>query len=335
MAQQVRGPYFDELRTGDVFDSAPAVTLTSGLQAAHDAVVGNRLRILRDHRLAYAVAHRRRLASPSLVTDLSIGHSTIATQNVRANVFYRGLHLQRLPALGDTLRTTTTVAGLRRNSTRPDRAPTGLAALHIVTVDQDDRPVLDFWRGAMLPVSPGGPDDGPREDLDAIGRARRDSPAASVSGWDLAAFRSAAPGTHFSDLSVSQTWEVGGADVVSSAPELARLTGNVAAVHHHAAAAGGRRLVYGGHTIGLAFHQVTRALPNVVTVAGWESCDHLAPVHEDDALTSTISVEDLAPFGDGGGLACLRVAVEAVPSSASAGAPATRVLDWRVGVVLA
>lgn len=335
MAQQVQGPYFDDLRTGDVFDSAPAVTLTSGLQAAHDAVVGNRLRISRDHRLADAVAHRGRLASPSLVTDISIGHSTVATQNVKANVFYRGLHLQHLPSLGDTLRTTTTVAGLRRNSTRPDRAPTGLAALHIVTVDQDDRPVLDYWRCAMLPVSAGGPDAGQRDDLDAIGRGRRDSAATSVSGWDLAAFRSATPGTHFSDLSVGTTWEVGSADVVSSGPELARLTGNVAAVHHHAAAAGGRRLVYGGHTIGLAFHQLTRALPNVVTVAGWDSCDHLAPVHEDDALTSTITVEDLEPFGDGGGLARLRVAVDAVPSSAPAGTRPTRVLDWHVGCVFA
>ena len=41
-------------------------------------------------------------------------------------------------------------------------------------------------------------------------------------------------------------------DVVSSAPELARLTLNIAATHHDSRV-GGRRLVYGGHTIGLAW----------------------------------------------------------------------------------
>src|SRR6202034_154238 len=55
-----------------------------------------------------------------------------------------------------------------------------------------------------------------------------------------------------------QTWVVPGGDVVSSAPELARLTLNVAMVHHDASAAGGQRLVYGGHAIGLALAQAAR-----------------------------------------------------------------------------
>src|ERR671914_512670 len=91
----------------------------------------------------------------------------------------------------------------------------------------------------------------------------------------------------------------------SSAPELARLAGNIAAVHHDAASAGGSRLVYGGHTIGLALHQVSRAMPAVVTVLGWESCDHLAPVHEGDALESVIEVTSAEPVPTGGGLVSL------------------------------
>ena len=51
--------------------------------------------------------------------------------------------------------------------------------------------------------------------------------------------------------------------MVSSAPELARLTLNIAMVHHDAAASAGGRLVYGGHTIGIAAAQATRALPNL------------------------------------------------------------------------
>ena len=65
-------------------------------------------------------------------------------------------------------------------------------------------------------------------------------------------------------------------DVVSSAPELARLSLNIAATHHDERVAG-QRLVYGGHTIGLAPAQATRALPNLVTVVSWDSCDHTGP----------------------------------------------------------
>jgi acyl dehydratase len=119
--------------------------------------------------------------------------------------------------------------------------------------------------------------------------------------------------------------EVAGRDVVSSAPELARLTLNVAQVHHDAGAAGGTRLVYGGHTIGLALSQAARALPRLVTVLGWHSCDHLAPVHEGDTLHSTLEVESLAPRAPG--------AVAGLRSRVFAGSQ--QVLDWRFVALLA
>ena len=49
--------------------------------------------------------------------------------------------------------------------------------------------------------------------------------------------------------------------------------------------------MYGGHTIGLALAQASRLLPNLVTVLGWESCDHTGPVHEGDTLYSELHVE--------------------------------------------
>ena len=112
------------------------------------------------------------------------------------------------------------------------------------------------------------------------------------------------------------------ADVVSSAPELARLTLNVAAIHHDSRA-GGRRLVYGGHTIGLALAQASRLLPNLVTVLGWESCDHTGPVHEGDTLGSELHVEPPNR--------CLTAAAHpAAAVTGQRGAEDERpVLDWR------
>jgi len=328
----VRGPYFDELTVGQCFADVPSVTLTDGMAATHRAILGNRLRLSLDHGLAVEVTGQDSVAPPGLVWDVSIGQSTSVTQHVKANLFYRGLCFRRLPAIGDTLRTVTTVAGLRENSRRPGRAATGMAALHIVTTDQHDRPVLDYWRCAMLPLSNDDAPSGPADDLDAVGSTPTLADlGAAVGHWNLARFRERVAGEHFGDLAVGRTWLVEGADVVSSAPELARLTGNVAAVHHDAASAGGRRLVYGGHTIGLALHQATRAIPAMVTVVGWHGCDHLGPVHEDDTVLSRVAVEGLDPLPNGGGLAHLRVTVDATAS----GGERSPVLDWRLSAVMA
>ena len=109
------------------------------------------------------------IASPSLVWDVAIGQSTLVTQHVKANLFYRGLAFHRAPRLGDTLRTSTRVVALRQNQPREGRAPTGLAVLRISTADQERRPVLDFWRCAMLPLRDGTGQTGHADELDPAG----------------------------------------------------------------------------------------------------------------------------------------------------------------------
>ncbi len=169
------GPYFDDLSIGQVFDWAPAMTLSSGLAAAHQAIVGDRLRLALDAVLCTAVTGvPGPLAHPALVCDVAIGQSTLVTQRVKANLFYRGLTFHRFPVIGDTIYTRTEVVGLRANSLKPGRAPTGMAALRMITIDQADRLVLDFYRCAMLPASPDwrpakDGSDPPGDDLSAIG----------------------------------------------------------------------------------------------------------------------------------------------------------------------
>ncbi len=320
----VGGPYFDDLFVGQVFDAAPAVTLTDGLAATHQSILGDRFRLPLDRHLSIAVAGGA-LAHAGLVTDLAIGQSTLVTHHVKANLFYRGLRFHRFPFVGDTLYTTTEVVGLKENSAKPGRRPTGLAALRMNTVDQDGETVLDFYRCAMLPLSE-NPD--PRrplhtDDLSAIGP--QDSGTWSApDNWDLALYRTRVPGAHF-DPSLAGTVLRSSGDVVSGAPELARLTLNIAATHHDERVGEAGRLVYGGHTIGLALAQVSRALPDLVTVLGWHSCDHTGPVHEGDTLTSDLHVESAEPLPQGGGVLTLRSTVSAHRRD---GAPAP-VLDWR------
>lgn len=325
------GPYFDELAVGQEFAGAPGVTLTGGLAAARQAIIGDRLALSLDHALCREVTGGGPLAPPGLVWDVAIGQSTVVTQHVKANLFYRGLVFRRLPCLGDTLRTTTRVVALRQNRAREGRAATGLAALRITTIDQDARPVLDFWRCAMLPLRDPAAQTGHADDLDAVGQDMVPADyAVPVNGWRLGAFTArCADGPRPADLKPGMTWEVAGGDVVSGAPELARLSVNIAAVHHDAAAAGGQRLVYGGHTIGLALAQAARALPSLVTVTGWHGCDHLAPVREGDTLRSSVAVERVDDLPGGAGLVHLRSLVRA-----DGGQPGD-VLDWRYVAVVA
>jgi acyl dehydratase len=329
---EIGGPFFEDLQVGDLLESAPALTLTDGHAALHQAIVGGRLRLALDATLSRAVmGSPAPVAHPGLVCDVAVGQSTLVTQRVIANLFYRGLVLRRAPVIGDTLRTTTEVVALRQNRARPGRAATGLAVLRIHTVDQEGRPVLDFWRCAMLPLRDPDGATGHDGDLDAI-PSELDPVAlrGAVDGWDLAAFRAAVPGPHGEELAPGARWTLEGGDVVSAAPELARLSLNIAAAHHDASGSGGRRLVYGGHTIGLAAAQATRALPNLVTIVAWHGCDHVGPVSEGDTLVSELELERLEPLATGGSLVHLRSRVRA-----RRGTEQADVLDWRFVAVMA
>lgn len=320
--QPVSGPDFDDLVVGHVFDAAPSMTLTDGAAAVHQSILGDRLRLALDAQLAYVVTGATAaLAHPALVCDIAIGQSTLATQRVKANLFYRGLRFHRFPVIGDSLFTRTEVVGLKQNSAKPGRAPAGLAALRMTTVDHIGRLVLDFYRCAMLPLSDGAADTGHADDQSAIGTDETPTPDPTAE-WDADAYRAKVPGAHF-DSGIAGSVLHSTADVVSNAPELARLTLNIAATHHDWRISG-QRLVYGGHTIGLALAQATRLLPNLVTVLGWQSCDHTGPVHEGDTLYSELHVDGAVPLPDGrGGMLKLRSLVYAV------GDPDQQVLDWR------
>jgi acyl dehydratase len=163
----------------------------------------------------------------------------------------------------------------------------------------------------------------PDVDVDAL--------VALAGGWDLAPLREQVDGPYAEYLRTGDTWTVEDADVVTGATEFARLTLNVAAVHHDRRTTGtGERLVYGGHTIGLAALQASRALPALAMVLAWHRCDHTGPVLEGDDLTSEIALEHLTPLVRGGALVHLRSRVFAHRDGESCG-----VLDWRYVALIA
>ena len=328
----VGGPHFEDFEIGQVF-AGPAMTLTAGHAALHQAIVGDRMALPLDAALGHAVTGREEpLAHPNLVCDVSIGQSTEPTFRVRGNLFYRGLILQRPVHLGDTLRTTTEVVGLKQNRPRPDGTASGLVALRIRTVDQHGGQVLDYWRCPVISLRDPGLQTGhadrfesiPKElDMDGV---RADVPR----DWSFRAARQRMPGSHAGDLTAGTIFEIEGRDTVTAGPELARLTLNVAKTHTDAGGgAHGNRLVYGGYTIAVAAAQATRALPNLLTILAWRGCEHTGPVFEGDILSTELTLEGIerVDLGDDEcSLLDLRAVAHAHRASADEPAP---VLDWR------
>ena len=211
------GPYFEDLRVGQVFGKAPSLTLTAGMAAVHQAIIGDRLRLALDADLSGAVIGApAALAHPALVCDVAIGQSTLATQRVKANLFYRGLNFHRFPVIGDTLYTRTEVVGLRATTAEAragaDR-PGGAEDNH----HRPGRPT-----GArLLPVRHAAGEIRHRhqrhDDLSAIGSDAVAPVSDPTADWNAAAFRSWVAGDHF-DGGLAGAVLHSTADVVTSAP---------------------------------------------------------------------------------------------------------------------
>jgi len=332
---EIGGPYFEDLEAGDVFEDAPAVTLGAGHAAIHQALFGDRLRLPLDAVLSERITGMDQpLANPSLVCNLAIGQTTYASQRVRGNLFYRGLMLQQPVFLGDTLQTITRVVALRQNRIKPGRAASGMAALEMQVTNQRGETVLRCWRCPMLPCRDPEADTGRADSFDSIpAELDMDAVKAAVPGsWKLDAFRQAVPGDHFLELSQGTHYVVEARDTITCAPELVRMTLNMAATHTDAAnSVYGKRLVYGGHTISMGAAQLTRALPNLVMPLAWRSCDHTSPVFENDILRSEVRVGALHPLEGGAGLADLNVQVYAERGDqAPEPGEDIQVLDWQL-----
>jgi citrate lyase beta subunit/acyl dehydratase len=329
--RKLDGPaYYEDLAVGEVFH-APGLTLTDAHAALHQAIVGDRLRLSLDAPLCEQVTGARSaLAHPMLVCDVAIGQSTEPSGRVLGNLFYRGL-AARPVHVGVTLRSTTTVVAKRRASSSGEQAR-GMVLLHVTAEDADGQVVLDYHRCPLLPARQEDPAE-TGDDIQAAAdrAAERDVHDLIPSHWRLDGLRREPLGMLFEDLRAGRTWSLEAGETVSCAPELARLSLNLAMTHTDATAGThGQRLVYGGHVIGIAASHLTKVLPDLATVLAWRSCDHLGPTFEGDLLRSEITLEEVEPLPDGG-LLHARILISAQGDEDDDPRP---VLDWRLSALM-
>jgi hypothetical protein len=115
-----------------------------------------------------------------------------------------------------------------------------------------------------------------------------------------------------------------GGDVVVQRPRAGPADAERGATHSDDQ--GGERLVYGGHTIGLALTQAVRALPELVTVVAWHGCDHTDRCARatPSRAASPSSGSSRGPPADG-----WRHLRSVVAARSGPGAASRDVLDWR------
>jgi len=301
------------------------------------ALFGDRMPLPLDKSLCEQVTGRANvLVHPCVVANIAIGQSTAPTQRVKANLFYSDF-LHRQPVWkGDTLRTRTEVIALRRNRPREGKDATGLAVLRITTFNQHDEIVLSFMRCPMLPCRDDHCHGDSSDDIDTF---RAEPTAAELlsacpKDWDLSLLRERCDGPVAESLSPGQVFSVESFDTVLDATLLVRATLNMAQVHTDSTSSHiGERLVYGGHTISMASAQVSRALPGIATIVGWQACNHIGPVMEGDRLSTQVEVVGVAPLTSGGGLCDLRAETFS-SGSRQTGEERSKVLDWRYSVLM-
>jgi 2-methylfumaryl-CoA hydratase len=331
MTTVVDGPYFEDFEIDQQF-SAPSVTLTDGMAAMYQAISADRLRLPLDQELSKRTTGRdTTLAHPSLVINIVNGQTTFASQHVKGNLFYRGLIHKAPVYIGDTLTTLTKVVGLRQNSVKPGRAGTGMVALEMETRNQHGEIVMHYWRCPMIPCRDPDADTGRKDDFDWMPNSFSDDDltAAMPSDWDLSALQSSITGLATPNFAEGEEVIIAGKDTITCAPELVRLTLNIAYAHSDASRSYlGKRLVYGGHTIALAHQAITRAFPSMLGVIAWQSCDHLGPVLEDDIIGTSFTVSKIREFGAKGRLVELSLKCTATRGPKES-RETSEILDWR------
>jgi acyl dehydratase len=270
------GPFYDELTTGQTIPALPPLTLTAADNVVYRAITGDQHRPSADVRAWAAMGGSGSMMNPGIVMQTAIGQTTGATRRAIANLYYRTVRVHRPVTAGETIWTTTTVLGLADASPK-DGLHRGKVWLGIES-RTDAGVVMTCERCALLPCAGGA---SPGHHADIPGPADADA---------LASFAGAAPAWDLSGLPAT-AWAVGETvddpmrDHVDLAPALARMTYNQAVVHRdHTKTANGRRLVYGGHVQALAQASLTRVLPGLATVLGWDGCDHTGPAYESDLL---------------------------------------------------
>jgi 2-methylfumaryl-CoA hydratase len=307
------GNFFEDFRLDQELVHATPRTVTEGDVAMYLALYGARYAYTSSATFAATLGLPRAPIDPMLAFHLVFGKTVPdISLNAIANLGYADGRFG-VPVLpGDTLRTRSTVIGLKQNSD----GQTGVVYVRSVGTNQRDEVVLSYVRWVMVrkrdPVSVLPADQARVPELPAFVEA--DSIAApcriAPGTWDLAA----AGSPHcWEDYRPGERIDHVDGITIEDAEHMsaARLFQNTARVHFnaHVERAGrfGRRIVYGGHIISIARALAFNGLANTIGPVAIHGGRHVNPSFAGDTIYAWSEILASDPLQGRSDLGVLRI----------------------------
>lgn len=320
-----RGRFFEDFRLGETLVHATPRTVTDGDRALYTALTGSRFALHSSDAFAQACGLPAAPMDDLLVFHIVFGKTVPdVSLNAVANLGYAGCRFGAPVFAGDTLSATSTVIGLKENSS----GKTGVVTVRSTGVNQRGESVLDYIRWVMVnkrdpgapapePTTPDLPASVPAEDLLV--------PAdLTIAGYDL---DRAGAAHRWDDYETGERIDhVDGMTIEEAEHQMAtRLYQNTARVHFdlQVAKAGrfGRRIVYGGHIISLARALSFNGLANAFRVAAINGGRHVAPSFAGDTIYAWSEVTEKLALQGRADVGALRLRTIATKDQPCAGYP--------------
>jgi 2-methylfumaryl-CoA hydratase len=282
------GRFFEDFRVGEELVHATPRTVTEGDVALYTALFGGRFAPASSAPFAATLGLTAAPLESVLVFHLVFGKTVPdVSLNAIANLGYADGRFGVPVFPGDTLRTTSTVLGVKANRD----GTTGVVWVHSRGVNQRDELVLAYTRWAMVrkrdpaspapePVVPTLPTVVTPDDLHVPFTLAAGGYDAALAGSPFA----------WEDYAVGERIDHVDGMTIEEAEHMmaARLYQNTARVHfnQHVERAGrfGRRIVYGGHLISLARALSFNGLGNAVAIVGINGGRHVHPTFAGDTI---------------------------------------------------
>jgi 2-methylfumaryl-CoA hydratase len=290
------GRFFEEYRLGEVIAHAVPRTVTLGERALYHALYPAR------HALYSSDVFAQACGLPASPLDDLIGFHVVfgktvpdVSLNAVANLGYAQGRWLAPVWPGDTLRSQSTVIGLKQNS----NGQSGVVYVRTTGTNQHNQPVLEYVRWVMVK----------KRDLAAPAPATvLPELAATVAAQDLVIpqgldftrydFTQSGEPHRWGDYALGEVIDhVDGVTIEEAEHMLAtRLWQNTAKVHFDATQRpDGRRLIYGGHVISLARALSFNGLANAQMIVALNAGAHANPCFAGDTVRAWSQVLDRAP----------------------------------------
>ncbi|MBF0333147.1 MAG: MaoC family dehydratase [Alphaproteobacteria bacterium] len=318
MSKTNPGNFFEDFQLGREIVHATPRTLTTGDVALYTALTGGRFALASSDEFARALGFPAAPVDDLLAFHIVFGKTVPdVSLNAVANLGYADGRFGAPVYPGDTLRTVSTVIGLKENSNRQ----TGVVYVRSTGTNQRGEMVVEYVRWVM------------------VRKRDKDSPAPAEVVPDLpravSADRLVAPPFESWDATLAGSphlWDdyqpgeridhVDGMTIEEAEHAMAtRLYQNTAKVHfnQHTEKEGrfGRRLIYGGHIISLARALSFNGLGSAVKLAAINGGRHVAPTFAGDTIyawSEVLERMEIPGRADVGGLRLRTVALKDEPA---------------------